>query len=344
MSARLEVDLEALDANLRVLRDRVAPADLMLVVKDDAYGHGIARVVPRAMSAGVRWIGAFDAPTARDVRVVAPDADIFVWMLADRDDVVEAAALGAHLGVGDPDLLEEVAAVAAETAAPISIHLKIDTGLHRNGFRPEDWSGAVARAVALQAGGHVRIGGIWSHIGEASDEDDDDARAVFDTAVAEARAHGLDGVVRHLAASSASSVRPEFRYDLVRVGAFAYGIAPAGGPDADALGIRPISRLVASVTDVSDHEVRLDVGSLDGLPSPLAGRVDVRTPVGLRRVRSIAHHESAIDRWDDARIGDEVTVYGGGAIAGTSWAEAIDTIGEEIATRLSPRVARRYIG
>lgn len=340
MSPRLDVDLAAFETNLDALRTRVAPAQLMLVVKDDAYGHGIARTVPRAVAGGTRWIGAFDVPTARGVRdAVGPDVRVFVWMLPTPGDVADAVALDLDLGVGDASLLEDVARAAGED--PVRVHLKIDTGLHRNGFRPEEWDDAVRRARVLEERGVLRVVGVWSHIAEASDAADDDARAVFEWALDRARDAGLDPQLRHLSASSAAYLRPEFRYDLVRIGAFAYGVAPAGGPTSHDLALTPIGRLAAEVTDVGDV-VRIGVGALHGLPSTLAGRITVTTPDGPRTVRRIGLTASAVDAWPRARIGDELIVWGvdEGQTA-TDLAERIGTIGEEIVTRLSPRVERR---
>ncbi|HKT57510.1 MAG TPA: alanine racemase [Microbacterium sp.] len=341
MSAHLDIDLDVLDANLAVIRERVAPARHMLVVKDDAYGHGVAPVARRAWDAGVRWFGTFDVANGIVVRQeLGPDARVFAWMIGSREDAELAVAADLDLGVGDPDLLEDAAAVRAQR-----VHLKIDTGLHRNGIRPEDWPAVVARAARLESDGAIRVVGVWSHIAEASDTEDDAARAVFDWAVDEARAAGLDPGLRHLAASAASFARAEFRYDLVRVGAFAYGIHPAGGPEADALGIRPIARLTAPVLAVTDDTVEIGIGMLDGLPSALAGRVSVGTPGGTRRLERIDATQSQVQGWPDATVGDEVTVYGpggSGECTATGLAEAIDTIGEEIALRVSPALPRRY--
>jgi alanine racemase len=344
MTARLDVDLDAFDANLAALRARVAPAELMLVVKDDAYGHGIARIVPRAVAGGTRWIGAFDIPTARAVRAVAgPEPRIFVWMLPDAADVQAAIDIDLDIGVGDADLLEEVARTPRRPA-PVPVHLKIDTGLHRNGFRPEDWAAAVARARVLEQEGLIRVVGVWSHIAEASDAEDDAAREAFERAVSEASAAGLTPRWRHLSASSASFLRPEFRYDLVRIGAFTYGVSPAAGPTADELGLRPVGTLVATVIAAGER-VRVSVGAFDGLPSVLGGTFSVHTPDGMRRVERVGLREAEIEPWDGARTGEEIVIYGPSpAQSATQLAEAIGTIGEEIVTRLSPRVPRRSVG
>ncbi|MCP2636868.1 alanine racemase [Microbacterium sp. HD4P20] len=348
MTARLHVDLAALAANITRVRATVGPAELMLVVKDDAYGHGLEPVVRRAAASGVRWFGAFDVRTGTAVRAAAgDDARIFAWIAASRADLDAALAGRLDLGVGDAELLEELADAARERGVTALVHLKIDTGLHRNGVRPENWPTFVGRAAELEAEGVIEVVGVWSHIAEASDAEDDQARVLFETALGQASAAGLRPVLRHLAASAASFARPEFRYDLVRVGAFCYGIRSAGGPPAEELGLVPVARLEADVVQVTRDEVRVGLGALDGLPSSLQGRAFVGTPAGARSLRSIGDRESVVAGWPGATATDIVTFFGPGRRgeqATTDLAELIGTIGEEIAVRISPLVPRHYDG
>lgn len=342
MTARLHVDLAQLAANIERVRATVAPSELMLVVKDDAYGHGLREVVRTASREGVTWFGAFDVRTGRAVRDALGEAPrIFTWIAATGGDIDDAIAADLDIGVGDAALLEDVARAASAAGGTPRVHLKIDTGLHRNGVRPEHWPAFVARAAQLQAEGSIEVAGVWSHIAEASDDEDDAARVAYERALAEASAAGLRPAMRHLAASAASFARPEFRYDMVRVGAFCYGIRSAGGPDAAALGLAPVGRLEADVIAVGDREVTVGVGALDGLPSTLAGRAWVGTPAGPRRVLAIGEWTS-VEAWSGAAVGDTVTVYGGGAGSPTDLAELIGTIGEEIAVRVSPLLPRVY--
>jgi alanine racemase len=344
MTATLTVDLDAFERNVRVVRERVAPAELMLVVKDDAYGHGLEPVVTRAVARGVGWIGAFDVETGVRVRdVVGADTRVFAWMVSGPADARAGVVADLDLGIGDAAGLEDVADAGREAARVPRVHLKIDTGLHRNGVRPEEWPGFVERAVELAESGALEVVGVWSHISEASDEDDDEARRVFEEAVEAARAAGVTSPLRHLSASAASFARPEFRYDLVRVGAFCYGIRSAGGPHEAELGLVPIAALDAEVLRVGAAEVTLDMGSSDGLPSSLAGRIPVLTPDGARRVLAIDDLTCTIEPWPAAQPGDVVRIYGEGASSPTDLAEAIGTIGEEIALRVSPLVRRRYV-
>lgn len=343
MSAEYRVDLGAFSRNLRRVREAVAPAAHMLVVKDDAYAHGLEVLVRRAWHEGVRWFGAFDVATGAAVRaVVGPDARIFVWLIGGVGDLAAGVAADLDLGIGDEALLDDLATLAG---APARVHLKIDTGLHRNGIRPERWGAALARTAALVSEGRATFEGIWSHISEASDADDDDARALFLAARQEAEAAALTPQFSHLAASAAGFARGEFREDLVRVGAFSYGIRPAGGPGEAELGIEPIAGLVATVAAIDPAGVHLDVGALHGLPSALGGRFDVMTPAGARSVEVIEPATTALAPWDGARVGDEIAVFGREALhSATDLAELVDTIGEEIALRVSPSLPRVYTG
>jgi len=346
VSARLHVDLKALVANIDSVRSTVAPAELMLVVKDDAYGHGLEQVIGAASGAGVDWFGAFDVRTGCAVRAAAGDRPrIFAWIAASRDDLDAAIDARLDLGIGDMDLLEELGDAARSAHAAVRVHLKIDTGLHRNGVRPEQWPAFLQRASALAAEGVIDVVGVWSHISEASDAEDDQARSVFEWALDQARSAGLRPAVRHLAASAAAFARAEFRYDMVRVGAFCYGIRPAGGPDARELGIAPVGRLEADVVEARDDGVRIALGSLDGLPSSLQQHAAVGTPAGRRPLLAIGPSHSLVAAWPGAHVGDVVTVYGPGAageVTATDLAELIGTIGEEIALRVSPLVQRSY--
>lgn len=345
MNAEFVVDLEALATNLASIRARVAPAEHMLVVKDDAYHHGVAEVVERAVAEGVTWIGALDVATGVEVRRVAGgDVRVFSWAIADLADVTEALAYDLDLGVGTADLLDDIAAVAHRDGRVARVHLKIDTGLHRNGVRPEAWQAFVERAAALERAGLIVVIGIWSHISEASDADDDDARAAFDAAVERARAVGLAPRKLHLAASAAAFARPEFRYDLVRIGAFAYGIRSADGPSEDTLGITPIGALRAEVVAIAPDDAVIGVGSAHGLPSSAAKRLHVATPQGRAVVTEVGPETLRVKRWNGVEVGDVVTVFGAdGADSATDVAERLDTIGEEIVLRLSAEVPRRYV-
>ena len=141
----------------------------------------------------------------------------------------------------------------------------------------------------------------------------------------------------HLTASAASWWRPELRGTLSRIGAFCYGIRSADGPELD--GIRPVATLRADVVDVHDGRARIDIGALDGLPSNLVGAT-----IGDRRARvlRVGRTWTEISAEENTRTGQSVTVFGADGVSATDLAERIDTVGEEILTRVSPLIVRRY--
>jgi alanine racemase len=338
----LRIDLDGFAANLAVVRARVAPARLMLVVKDDAYGHGIEPIVRRATAEGVDWFGSFDVREALRTRQAAgADVRILSWLTVGPAEITAALASDIELGVGDAGFLEDIAAAAGVAGAVARVHLKIDTGLHRNGIRPEEWEGVLHRAGELARDGLIKVVGVWSHLAEASDDEDHASRVLFDDAVAAAETAGFPIEVRHLSASAASFARREFRYDLVRVGAFCYGVRPAGGPPEADLGILPIATLMAPVTHVGEHDVTLGIGSLHGLPSALATRSHTRAGLDFTAI-DLGH--STVAAWPRAAVGDDVAVFGAETESATDLAEAIGTVGEEILVRVSPLVPRIYRG
>lgn len=340
----LRADAGVLRANVAAVTARVAPAELMMVVKDDGYGLGADWAARVAVDAGVRWIGSYDIPTAIQLRAAVGAAPrLFAWVTSTDDEV--AAALHAHvdLGVGSLDYLERVIVQADTTGFRARIHLKIDTGLHRNGLSAAEWDEGVRIALDAQQRGIIDLVGAWSHLAEASDAEDDEAQARFLAAVARAEELGAELPHRHLTASAATWERPELRGSLVRVGAFCFGVRSAGGSDLP--GIAPAAELVAPVRRIEGDEVVIACGAFDGMPSTLAGRVQVGTPAGARALRAVGVDEMRVAAWDGAVVGDEVVLFGrgrSGEQTPTTLAEAIGTVGEELLCRLTPGVRREY--
>lgn len=337
------VDIAQLLANVEALRDRLSPAQLMLVVKNDAYGQGVEPVVSSAARRGVEWFGSFDVETGVRTRAAAGEsARVFAWVTADRPAIEAALEANLDLGVGDASFLEDIASVSAGRGA--RVHLKIDTGLRRNGVRPEAWADFVGLAAELERKGDVRVVGVWSHIAETSDEDDDAARARFRAAVDAARAASLRPELLHLSASAASYARPEFRFNLTRIGAFAYGIRSTHGPQLP--DIVPTMTLLAPVIEVREDRVVAGIGYLDGVPSTLAGRVNVGTSKGVSTpLIEVDATTLSVRPWPGVQVGDDVVIFGPGdhgESSVTTLAEAIGTVGEEIVVRVSPLIPREY--
>ncbi|MFE6733668.1 alanine racemase [Microbacterium sp. NPDC057650] len=334
----LEVSRAVLQSNIAAVRAQIAPSEFMLVMKDDAYGHGVEWTVDGA--ADVAWFGSYDIESALRIRARRDDARVYAWATSTDAEVAAAIEARIDLGVGTLPYLRRVIAQADRLHTAARVHLKIDTGLHRNGVRPEDWVDFVAEARAAERRGILAVVGVWSHLAEASDTEDDDAAAEFRAAVRSLRDAGGAPEVLHLTASAASWWRSDLRGSLSRIGAFCYGIRSADGPRIP--GVEPVAELRAPVLSVREDGVEIGIGSFDGLPSALSG-AEVGTPAGARVLREVGAMTSIVDAWPGASVGDVVTVFGRGAQGdqdATALAERIDTVGEEILLRLTPRVRR----
>jgi alanine racemase len=352
MTDRIELDLDAFRSNVRALAALVAPARTMLAVKADAYGHGMLPFAVAALESGADSLAVLEVPAALALRDAGIDAQLFAWLHGADTDFGAAVRAGIDLGVSSAVELERVAEAAAGVGRAADIHLKIDTGLHRNGASPEEWPALVSAALAHAAHGRVRIAGLWSHLADASPDDDAQALAEFHAAVAVARALGVpaDGTeapLLHIAASSAAIRMPEARLDLVRIGIAAYGVSPFEDVDARGLGLRGVMTLRATGHRNTTMDVAIDIGSADGFPIPqFTGEVLLNGERHL--VGIVGVNATTVDVEPDypARAPYEVTVFGpgdSGEPTAEEWAAWAGTIGDEILARASHRIPRVYL-
>lgn len=337
----LRVDTDRFRSNIRAVRDRIAPSALMIVLKDDAYGHGLRWAVEAAKEMGVEWYGAYDVRSGVETRRVLGDTGrIFAWATSTDDEIDEALRAHIDLGVGSAEYLARITAVAQRRGVRARIHLKIDTGLHRNGLLPAEWDRTIDDVRAGEAAGHLQLVGIWSHLAEASDGEDDEAQNLFLAAVRVAERSGTTPEALHLTASAASWWRAELRGSVSRIGAFCYGVRSADG--SELAGVTPVAELTATVVDIVEGNAVVEIGAFDGIPSTLAG-ARVGTPTGARGLLRIDATTSVVEGWPELRLGDSVWIFGAGEhgeSSATTLAERIDTVGEEILTRLTARVRR----
>jgi alanine racemase len=372
--AEAVIDLAAVRSNLAVFEAAVGGSQVMAVVKADAYGHGMARIAREARSVGVPWLGVALLSEARALRVSGDTGRLIAWLWAPGDpDLESCVAFDVDISVSSLWALAEVAEHAQRVGVRARVHLKVDTGLSRNGASVDDWAGLVSAAREAQDAGAIEVVGVWSHLANADlpgDSSVDDQRAQFEAASAVAIDSGLDPEVRHLANTAAALGYPETRYDLVRLGIGMYGVPPSTPGSAADLGLTSVmtlrSRLALVKTIPSGQSVSygsswtaqramrvglVPLGYADGVPRSASGRAEVllagvRCPV-IGRIAMDQFVIAINDRIDDARTGDEVVVFGdeaSGAPTADDWAVASDSIGYEIVTRVSGRVPRRYVG
>ncbi len=371
-TASAVIDLDALQANVAAISRLVAPAEMMMVVKADAYGHGMPACARVGRAAGVRWLGVATPGEALALRADGDVGRIFCWLYGPDDELAGLVAEGIDISVQTPEQINAVVAAASTAERTARIHLKIDTGLSRNGCTPARWPELVAAAAEAVATGAVETVGVWSHFACADEPGHPGNRAqleVFSWAYDRAGEGGLTIPIRHIANTPAALTMPEARFELVRIGIGCYGIDPADATLAADAGVdlAPVMTVRARLvhrkevpagTGVSygfhwraaDDTVLglVPLGYADGMDRHGAGRYQLL--VGGRRVPqrgSVCMDQMIVELGPGATdaVGDEVVLFGASpAPSASEWAHWAGTIGYEVVTRIGTRVPRIYRG
>lgn len=362
--AEIVVDLAAVRHNVRALAEHVG-VDVMVVVKADAYGHGLVPVARAAREAGAAWLGAATMDEAVALRDAGDTGRILTWLAVPGEDRAPAVERGIDVTAYTVEELADITDAVRRAGTPARLQLKVDTGLSRGGSTLDDWPALVRAARLGEERGDWTVTGVWSHLA-CADEPEHPANAAqqlaFAQAVDTARAAGLDPEVTHLANSAGALLHPGARHDLVRIGLASYGLDPAPGHTPD-LGLRPAMTVRASLAQVKRVEAGAGVsyghtwiadrattlglvpaGYGDGVPRHAGNRAEVdvagkRSPIRGR----VCMDQVVVEVDQDARAGDEVVLFGAAPHpTAQDWAEACGTISYEIVTRIGGRFARRH--
>jgi alanine racemase len=364
----LIIDLDAIAYNLGIMRERAGGVKVCGVVKANAYGHGMVEVARKLEAAGVDYLGVADVAEGLELRRAGIDAPILAWLHDPHEMFVEAVNEGIELGLANEDHLARVAAAAEITGRLARVHLKVDTGLNRNGASAAEWEGVLRQARALVAEGFIQVVGIFSHLSSTGEAEDLAQIARFDAAVELARESGLQFELRHLTASDGSLNYPQAQYEMVRVGVALYGLSPFADHHSKEYGLRPAMTATAHVTQVKRvpagegvsygymHRTSAEttlalvpVGYAEGLPRNASGNASVSIHGKIYAISSrIAMDQFVVDVGnDEVNAGDLVTIFGdpvAGVPSADDLAAAAETINYEIVTRMGGRFNRHYLG
>jgi alanine racemase len=376
--ARAVVDLAAIRGNVRSLAAHAPSAQVMAVVKADAYGHGLVPSAQAALDGGATWLGAAQVGEAIQLRragLLSPR--ILTWLYAPGAPLQEAIEADVDLTVSAAWALDEVAAAARAAGRTARVQVKVDTGLSRNGLTPPDLADLLPALLRLEAEGAIDVVGLWSHLTYADEPAHPSVKqqaVVFADALELVEGAGIQLEVRHLANSAATLTSPDTHYDLVRPGIAVYGLSPVpqlGG--SEEFGLVPAMTLEAELANVKHVRSGTGVsyahlyitardtvlglvplGYADGIPRHASGsqdraggpiRVGGRT---LGVAGRVCMDQVVVDLGPGARevAGDRVELFGTGADGGPTaqdWAEVAGTISYEIVTRLGARVPRVHV-
>jgi len=365
LPVRALVDLDGIASNYRFLADRVAPRRLYAVVKADAYGHGAVPVAARLARAGADRFAVANPEEGTALRRGGIAGEILVLSRVDPEDVPRLAAYGLTPTLYDAAQAEGIAAAAEGLSVPLPVHLELDTGMGRAGFRAEELDFVVA--LFRHAPG-LRLAGTFANLSRADDPSSPEtARQVerLRAAASRLRDAGLAPGLVHAANSAAILGAEPAWLDAVRPGLALYGMAPRGFSEAAALvpamtleaRVTAVRRVPADtplgyggrfVTERPTTIAVLPIGYHDGFRRSFSGRVAVllggkRAPV----VGAVSMDVTLVDASDaPVRRGDRAVCLGtDGRDTVTAWelADAAGTIPYEILCGIGPRVPRVHV-
>ena len=362
------VDLAAIRRNVETLRSGTS-ADVMAVVKADGYGHGLLPSARAALAGGASWLGVAIVDEALALRAAGITVPVLAWLWTPQEDATVRAAIaaGVDLSVSGQWALDTVRVAARDNGTTGRVHLKIDTGLSRNGCYVTDWPDLVVAAAKAQAAGEVDVVGVWSHFAYADEPGHPTIAgqiARYRDALDVAERAGITPRVRHLANSAAALTLPEAHFDLVRPGIAVYGLSPVPGDFGltPAMTVRAqlaLAKRVGAGEGVSYGHVYttarettlalVPLGYADGIPRNATNVAPVSINGNRYRISGrVCMDQFVVDVGDDGvRAGDLAVLFGpgrDGEPTAQDWADALGTIHYEVVTRIGPRVVRTYVG
>jgi len=343
-----QINLSALEANLARAREKAAGAQVLAVVKANAYGHGLMRVLPALEAADGLALVELDAAVAlREARYSR--RMLLIEGFFEERELAEIAQRRLGVVVHDAEQVRML-----ETAAlprPLEVFVKVNTGMNRLGFPPDDLVGVCRRLSSAPGVAALRL---MTHLARA-DEDDgiEEALRAF-----EAACRGLP-YPRSIANSAGVMRYSEVGGDIVRPGIMLYGASPFPYDTAAMLGLRPVMTLRSRIIAIQDLHPNDSVGYGGAYTATRAHRIGVvacgyadgyprhapnGTPILVcgRRTR-IAGRVSmdliTVDLADvpEARVGSPVVLWGEG-LPVDDVASAASTVGYELLCALAPRV------
>ena len=364
-----EIDASAITSNARQLKARAGAAQLLAVVKAFGYGHGPVQAAQAALAGGATWLGVALVEEGEVLRRAGVTAPLLVLSEPRPSAMATVVAADLRPTVYTEGGVEAAARAAAGLPAPLRVHLKVDTGMHRVGAAPED---AVALAQAVAERPELHLEGLFTHFAVA-----DEPERADHTAGQLARLHEVAGTLAaqgirpdllHAANSAGLLGHPAARLDLVRCGIALYGLAPAPALEG-VVDLRPALALKAEVSFVkplaagqavsyglrwtapADTVVAtLPLGYADGVPRRY-GACGGEVLIGGRRrpvIGTVTMDQLLVDCGTGARVavGDECILIGRQGdeeITAWEWAERLGTIAYEVVCGLSSRVPRLWV-
>ncbi len=362
-----EIDLVALSANYQALARLAGNADMMAIVKADAYGHGAIETARALAAQRCGHFGVATVEEARELRQAAIGERIYVMGGFFPDQAAEIVALDLTPFVFDIGSVAALDRAAHEQSRNFKVHLKIDSGASRLGIRPEELDAAIAELKRARSIDLEGVCTLLANAGDPTSPANEQQLRVFAAALERLRAAGFNACAIHVANSAATVIRPDSHFNMIRPGLALYGLPPVAAV-REAVELRPVMTFKTRVLQLKRIPAGsgvsyghtfvanrpsvigvLPVGYADGYRRGLqhGGEVLVR---GLRApvVGAVCMDLTMVDLTDvpSAAPGDEVILWGAAgedAISVNDVARLVQTISYEMLCTVGRRVPRVYL-
>ena len=373
----VEIDRSALKHNIQQFRFIIGDSRKMtVVVKSNAYGHGLLEVSRLASEFGADWLGVNSLEEARAIRGSGIDLPIILLGYVPVADLEEAVENDLRLTVFNTETVEELAKITSTLKKNVYLHIKTETGVHRQGIMGKDLLPFVER---IQKSPYLKIEGLSMHFANIEDTTDHSyAQSQLEKFIEYVDLLGQKDIeipVKHVACSAATILFPETFFDMVRVGIGIYGLWPSKETylsciqdEREPVNIKPVltwKTRVVQIKDIPDGAfigygctykttrptklAILPVGYYDGYDRLLSNTsyvliVGKRAPLRGR----VAMNFIAVDVTDipDVRLEDEVVLLGQQGeekISAEYLASLCGTINYEIVTRINSKIPRNVV-
>lgn len=361
-----EIDLGAIEHNYRAMREKLpAGCRFLGVVKANAYGHGAVEIARLLEKLGCEYLAVACIDEARELRAAGIAAPVLILGYTPPAYAPELAELAVTQTVGSLSMARALSAALEGTGRTLTVHLKLETGMGRTGFRAFEGADMTPAVEAVKLP-NLRAEGVFTHFCVSDGEED--ARdfthvqfARFKAAYeAVESAWGKEFTIHHCTNSGAMHAFPETYLDMVRPGVSLYGMYP--GPVRENISLRPAMTLKTRVACVEEHEpgdtvsygrtftvekpsklAVLPIGYADGLHRVLSGKLRVMiNGQTVPQVGRICMDMCMADvTGTDVKPGDEAEIFGV-HMPIDDVADAAGTIHYELTCAVSPRVPRVY--
>lgn len=360
MLSWININLDAVRNNLEKIRDNIEPeTKIIAVIKSNAYGHGLVEIARTVWAAGADTLAVADVDEGIQLRIAKIRAPILVLGYTQPSEYQRVIEHGLQITLFNREDVTTLAKTASSSHAPLRVHIKIDTGLHRLGVNPNDVAD-FARAIKQEP--YLILEAIYSHFADSENTAYSREQVKeLQSALFLLQQGGFEELPPvHMASSTSISKYPEAHFDAVRPGAALYGIA-GGLP-----GLGPVlkwSTKIVQVKRVSEgsfvgygltHKTQriaslavLPVGYADGYPRSLSNKAEVLfNGKRVKVVGTIGMNMTVVDVTGlNAKVGDQVVLIGqslGDIIRVEDLAKWASTNPREIITRIPPTTYRHF--